>query len=105
MAANYQGYRFWSNFTGGENAYFKCSPGVGWVRNRNFTWTEYVSDAWDEAINCSEFRKPIAKKVEAALISSGLKCPLLPEKCDEISRSDHAAFFTSPKCLSTVAKY
>ncbi|MBI2606046.1 MAG: hypothetical protein HYW49_08205 [Deltaproteobacteria bacterium] len=102
MAANYQGYRFWDQFTRGENPYFKCVQGIGWVKARNFTWADYVNSAWDEAINCSEFRKPIERAFEAALAKRGLKCPLVPRKCEDISHIDHAQYFTSPKCAPSL---
>ena len=71
---------------------------TGWVKNRNFTWADYANDAWDEAINCSEYRKPIEGKVKVTLAERGFKCPMEPEKCAGILALDHARYFASPKC-------
>lgn len=100
MAANYQGYRFWNSLTFGERPYFQCVPKVGWMKVRTFDWSEYVSDAWDEGINCSEMRPRVAKKFEDALHERGQTCPTKPEKCVEVTKLERSGFFTSPRCKS-----
>ncbi len=98
MAANYQGYRFWSELTQGPNPYFRCDEKEGWVNHRKFTWANYVNVAWDEAYNCSEFRPELTQKIESNMARKGFHCPINPLKCDEIKKLDHAKYFTSPKC-------
>ena len=102
IAADYQGYRFWSELTTGEYPYFKCEEKKGWVQNRQFSWANYVNPAWDEAINCSGMKPKIQAKVDAYLQNHGMKCPMVPTACDEVVKLDHSEFFTSPKCKSAV---
>jgi hypothetical protein len=104
MAANYQGYRFWSELTAGANPYIRCDDKQGWVNNRKFTWADYANPAWDEALNCSEFRPVIGAKVEKYLKNKGWTCPIQPEACVTIIGLDHAEYFTSPKCQQTARK-
>jgi hypothetical protein len=104
MATNYQGYRFWSQLTQGSNPYFRCDEKSGWVNNRTFTWADYVTPAWDEAINCSEMKPKIQAKVDHYLAEHGWRCPLKPEACVKIIGLDHAEYFISPKCQVTAQK-
>ena len=104
MAANYQGYRFWSQLTAGPNPYIRCDEKQGWVNNKTFTWADYVNPAWDEALNCSEMRPVIQAKVERYLKNKGWQCPIQPEACLKIIGLDHAQYFTSPKCELTAKK-
>ena len=98
IAADYQGYRFWSQLTTGEHPYIRCDEKKGWVNERSFSWAEYVNPAWDEAINCSEMRPSMQAKVDQHFKKHGLKCPMKPEVCTQIVALDHAEFFTGPKC-------
>lgn len=98
MAANYQGYLFWSQLYRGANPYVRCENGRKWVKQRNFTWADYVNDAWDEAINCSELRPTLAARVKENLEKRGLQCPVEPERCTKLRRLEKAEFFLSPRC-------
>ncbi len=101
MATNYQGYRFWSELTAGPNPYFKCDDKMGWINSRKFTWADYVNPTWDEAINCSEMKPVIQKKVDLYLKKHGWECPIKPQDCVKIIGLDHAQYFTSPICKKT----
>jgi len=98
IAADYQGYRFWKEFTTGDHPYIRCDEEKGWVKNRDFTWASYVNPAWDEAINCSGMRPKIQASVDAYLAKKGIQCPVDPEACVKVVAIENAEYFTSPKC-------
>lgn len=99
MAANYQGYTFWNELYRGAHPYVRCENGRTWVRQRQFTWATYVSAAWDEAINCSELRPALKKRVNANLAKHGLgQCPLEPARCHEVKQLKNSRYFLSPSC-------
>ena len=102
MSANYQGFLFWTHFYEGQNPYVRCEDGKKWVKVRNFTWTDYVSDAWDEAINCSEFLPTLAPKVKRNLEKIGKTCPIKPDACWSIAHLEKSKFFMSPACQAVV---
>ncbi len=99
MAANYQGYLFWRHLTMGDAPYVRCDSKLGWVINKKFTWSTYVTAAWDEGINCSEMKAPIQAKVDHYLKEKNLQCPLDLNECIKITQMDHAQFFVSPQCV------
>lgn len=98
MSANYSGYRFWSELYQGEHPYARCENNRKWVRARQFTWADYVTDAWDEAINCSEMLPGLASSVQRNLSKMGLHCPVEPARCVAISHLEKAEFYVSPVC-------
>jgi hypothetical protein len=98
MAANYGGFRFWSELYQGARPYARCEDGRRWVKARQFTWNDYVTDAWDEAINCSEFKAGLDERVRANLAKAGMSCPVKPIKCVELAGLDKAEFVVSPAC-------
>ncbi len=104
MATNYQGYRFWSQLTGGPNPYVVCDEKLGWMNQRKFTWADYVNPLWDEAINCSEMIPSIQVKVERYLANRGWSCPIVPDACHDAVKLDHAEYFLSPKCKAAAEK-
>ncbi|KYG65510.1 hypothetical protein AZI86_00060 [Bdellovibrio bacteriovorus] len=88
IAANYEGYRFWSDLTSGDNPYFVCEHSR-WKQARKFSWDEYISDAWDESINCNEYVSSKMKMTVMAASGEVLRkkgwpaksCPIEPQKC------------------------
>lgn len=98
MATNYQGYRFWSQLTQGDHSYLECNALEGWKLKRKFTWADYVNEAWDEALNCSEMRPAIQAKVDLVLKERGIQCPIDMTVCSRIAKLDRAQFYTNPKC-------
>lgn len=54
LAANYDGFRFWSSLTKGKYPFLICQKGKYKV-SKLFDVKDYVSQAWDEAINCSAY--------------------------------------------------
>ncbi len=75
LVANFQGMRFWIHLLGtgaggsplpdplaalGEDAIeplVSCTA-QGWVQAREFTIASYLDPAWDEGLNCSDYRDP-----------------------------------------------
>ncbi len=91
IAANFDGFRFWKDFAGrAANPYFVCEGG-SLKQVRAFLWSDYVSDAWTEAINCSKYNDVdydfnVAKNVHELETKTGkrFQCPIEPTKCDEL---------------------
>ncbi len=112
MAANYDGSRFWDKLCGRlsteataeekyyfeknkclPNAYLKCENG-NWALNakQKFTLKDYVTPAWDESINCSEFHADVESliKTEMSRLSymnnrdPKSPCPAEPNECLKI---------------------
>jgi len=90
LAANLNGLRFWNRilgrlpdpFTGAvvQRPYVRCE-GERWRLVREFHWKDYVDPAWDEALNCDDFRNPLLlRKVRQriAAVTGGKQCPLHP---------------------------
>lgn len=68
LAANYQGLLFYLNFFGGENPYVS-SDGDKFYQARDFHWSEWVTDDWDEALNPSHM---VSKRL-ANLVKKNVK--------------------------------
>jgi hypothetical protein len=101
MAANFQGYLFWRDVAAGPNAFFSCRDGKYERTSRKFDWADYVSDAWDEAINCSEFSPSVQKVVDKAL--TGLAhCPVSRAGCQSILEQTCGFTYLSPGCMPYV---
>lgn len=80
IAADVEGYKFWSQLTETSNPYFKCR-GNKWQMVREFKWEDYVSDAWDEAINCNEYSAGIETVAKKGMAAVKMFCPIEKEKC------------------------
>ncbi len=102
LVANFQGMRFWIHLLGvnlegrpvadpleseGLGPYVRCSA-EGWVQERPIALGRYLDPAWDEGLNCSDFRAPVL--VEAVRRRIGqlerddpfgrrYRCPVDPE--------------------------
>jgi hypothetical protein len=79
LAASYSGYRFWTALLSVDAAssYVGYDPAAGrYIQRRAFTFAEYVNDAWDESLNCSEFGGTLAIQVKAALRQRQMTCPV-----------------------------
>ena len=58
MAANYAGMNFFTNLIDGDDSFLKCNKATGkYEVIRDFDWSDFVDDSWDEGINCSMFYK------------------------------------------------
>lgn len=97
IAANYEGYHFWSSLTEGKNPYLRCSGGH-WKRVRSFDWSDYINPAWDEAINCSDYDPVIQTKIQRQIAKRGYgQCPINTESCLQLV--EHYGSKVSPKIL------
>ncbi len=90
VAANFDGYRFWKDVFGrGSNPYFACENGKP-KTIREFTFAEYVTDAWSEAINCNtyfddEFTRIVSLNVRRfEREGRRYSCPIVPARCSEL---------------------
>lgn len=98
MSANYAGYLFWNSLVRGSDPYFKCVVGQGWVKQKEFTWKNYVTAAWDEGINCSDFTPVLQAKFDQRLRELNMTCPVEPARCAELMKDEKAKFIIGPKC-------
>jgi hypothetical protein len=91
ITANFDGYRFWRDFAGeGSQPFFTCEQNY-LKQVRAFKWSDYVSAAWTEAINCSEYWSPnydfyVAMNVHDLEVNNKRRyqCPIKPETCDDL---------------------
>ena len=101
VAAGYSGFVFWSELLTfrGERSIVAFDPAGGrFVQGRSFTFAEYVTDAWDEGINRSEFDPALAKEVDAALRHRGLAIPV--RDCRALAELPGAHLYVNPRCLA-----
>ena len=101
MSANVAGSRFWNDvFYGengsGENTYIACTDtGNGTFRyartERPFTFKEYVTDAWDEGINCTLTCKQGGAPNYGLVPDKNFQstCPLEQDKCLALGKAVH----------------
>lgn len=109
LAANYEGYRFWSQLVTGINPYFKCSNGK-WAQVRDFDWSHYVNPAWDEAVNCSGYTQGFSQDVKRAQENLEFQsknkrkfvCPVSITQCRRMITyyADKASQIIGPTCLN-----
>lgn len=101
VAAGYSGFIFWKDLLAleGERPLVAWdSAGGRFVQARTFTFADYVTDAWDEGINRSEFDPALAKEVDTALRHRGLAIPVLD--CRVLSDLPDARLYVNPRCLA-----
>jgi hypothetical protein len=106
LAASYDGYRFWSELLSIDQprAFIgRQASAARYEQRRRFTFADYVTDAWDEAINCSAFRPAQARDVAAALRRLDLRCPV--SDCRPLAALPDATLYVNPRCLPPAADY
>ena len=98
LAAGYAGYRFWTDLlsVGGAGSLVAGGTSPGFVLQRRFSFSSYVTDAWDEAINCSTFHPDLGKEVVVALEKRGLRCPVTA--CHHLAALPDAPLYVNPAC-------
>ena len=85
--ANFNGMRFWSTLLGEGmplkgKAYFKCVDGH-FKLIRSFQFEDYIDAAWDESINCNQYRSlEFAELVHGRIAMLGMSCPVNTIPCD-----------------------
>jgi hypothetical protein len=101
LAASYAGYRFWRDLLAADqpDAFVVRDENTQrFVTRRRFTFAEYVTDAWDEAVNCSAMRPRLAREVTAALSRRGVTCPIAD--CASLAALPDARLYVNPGCLA-----
>lgn len=109
IAANYDGYRFWRDFSGkGSRPYFACENNK-LKQVRAFKWSDYVSAGWTEAINCSAYWSEgytfyINRNIHELEVKTKRRytCPIKPEACDDmrVYYSQWLGAYELPKVIS-----
>jgi hypothetical protein len=108
LVANRNGYEFWNNLLNAKDGdnYIGCENSKFYLR-KQFKFSKYVDDGWDEAINCSKYsNKSVEDRVMKVIAdlekSSGQKlaCPAEREKCAAIVKKYQAEkeYLISPMC-------
>jgi hypothetical protein len=101
LSANYGGSVFWNDLSSGNNPIVSCQDGK-YKLARAFDFKDYVTDAWDEGINCSEYSADMTKQVEENLKARNLSCPVEVAKCQGLEKKYSAQVLG--KILSPVCK-
>lgn len=69
MGSNFSGMKFWYNLVGNVDSYLRCNYMTGkYEVNRDFDWSDFVNDSWDEGISCSfyeEVDNPFSVKLQS----------------------------------------
>jgi hypothetical protein len=87
VAADYDGFNFWSEFYG---KYVTCKDGK-YSKAKDFDWKDWVSSAWDESINCSEYDEKFAVKINQRIkllekkLNMSLQCPMNKKACADLT--------------------
>jgi hypothetical protein len=100
LSANYGGSVFWKDLSLGSNPLVSCQDGKYKV-SRPFDFKDYVTDAWDEGINCSEYSDSMTQQVEANLKARNTSCPVEVAKCQGLEKKYSAEVLSkilSPTC-------
>ncbi len=99
LSSNIEGLKFWTDLTNSDHPYVSCEKGK-YVQKRLFSWKDYVTPAWDEALNCSKYVSPeMDQAVSARLKSEGLSCPVDPTSCAEMVKPMCSNYTVSPSCF------
>lgn len=88
IASNFDGHRFWTDLIeAGPRGFLICENGQ-FKQVREFKWSDYISAAWTEAINCSaywseSYSRPIEKNIAELEAKEGRRfhCPIEPDQC------------------------
>jgi hypothetical protein len=101
MTSNFDGFLFWRDMIGDTKApFFTCENGA-LKQIREFKWSDYVTAAWTEAINCSSYSSPdyqttIDKNLNAAEARDGRRyhCPIDISLCTPV-RTHYGQWFAA----------
>lgn len=107
LSANYGGLLFWENLAQSENPIVKCVDGK-FKQLRDFDFNEYVTDAWDEGTNCSDYKSTEFKSnVEKNLKLLSTSCPAEEKKCIALADqypTEVLKEIIGPTCTQMIAK-
>ena len=99
IASNDDGFRFWNDLVDGPQPIFRCENNR-WKFSGSFRFQDYISPAWDEAYNCSDFKSNIAPLIEEEIKKTGISCPISKSVCRDLSArlGAKAKWLLSPRC-------
>lgn len=113
LAANFDGHTFWKDILGEisnpqSSLYFSCQKGV-FEFKKEIDLSLYISAAWDEGMNCSDYRSDSMKSE----VEQGIKelesrsqkryhCPVYLDRVPEMIKhyGTHAHKIINPKLMS-----
>ena len=100
LAASYSGFRFWNDLLMMDSV----DPFVAYDETRRqfqqrrvFSFRSYVTDAWDESLNPSDFHPDLAKQVAAALRGRSSEIPIA--SCRPLTTLPQARLYVNPRCF------
>jgi hypothetical protein len=100
LAASYSGFEFWGDLLSFDAPSSLVAHDVATGRfavRRRFRFADYVTDAWDEAINPSTFDQQLGREVAAAL-----RARVMTQRgagCPGLARLPRAELYVNPGCL------
>lgn len=112
IVANLEGARFWKRVLDDKNPYVVCANNK-WHLNPTapFRLSEFVSDGFDEAVNCSVFRPDIKRVVESNIEAKvGLKydqyCGSHVNKCADLVKryGELSKQILNPHCFEAASR-
>lgn len=105
MSANYGGLRFWHQLGASSDPLVRCQNGKYKVVKK-FDFKNFVTDAWDEGINCSEYKsQEMQNKVNENLKALKMTCPAEIQRCQKIASQYEAKVFNEiigPACQAQI---
>lgn len=94
LSANFNGMRFWNHILQLRDDVLGSDQNIGpyiacenkkWVQVKEIDFADYVDASMDEAINCSKYPSvSTAVRFVQDVAAIGMKCPLDPQKLDEM---------------------
>ncbi|MCM2278210.1 MAG: hypothetical protein NDJ89_09050 [Oligoflexia bacterium] len=102
LAANFAGLRFYRNLVSGETPYFRCEGGR-YVPARDFRWRDFVTEAWDEGLNCSTYTSEMEESVREFFQERKTGCPVDDgAACRRMAAMPCSYHFVNPECRKSV---
>lgn len=132
LVANFNGYRFWNRVLKKQGdpilpfysdvlqrPYVRCKIKIidsfkyqkivrEWIVDSRFYISEYIDGAWDEGINCNDYKTDlIAEKVQKRIeeVSPGFRCPIELQECIQAAKryGKYSLRLLHPSCLNASA--
>lgn len=110
LAASYAGFLFWRDVLTLDRpgSFVSVEETTNhFVVQRRFTFADYVTEAWDEAINRSEFHPELRRQVDAAVrdrdfgggLGRDLGRHLTISDCRHLAQLPDARLYVNPECF------
>ena len=122
ITANIAGVKFWNNFISFKDdateSYVKCDAKTGLYEvNRDFDFSNYINDLWDEGLNCNVFSQTpypyksskmknlkvrdikVKENYESYLSKKNLVCPVDKDFCKRQAQKKCSIYYLSPVCF------